>query len=451
MVDREHERARLQEAATEAPGLVVLRGRRRVGKSYLLNKTFEDHRFVYFQADEGDEREHLDLLATEIGRRQGAPLSFPTWDEALRYVGTLATGDTPLVVALDEYQWMRAAQPSLDSTIMRHFDRWVRDGTRILLIVSGSALTLMEGLLEGDKPIFGRAAYRPLLKPFDFRDAADFAPHLKSAEDHLKRYAVLGGTAQYQVWAGKRSLESILKARILAKDESLFEEPLQLIRGEDEIREPGTYYAILRAVSQGRTRHNEIGAATKVTSSALLSQRLRRLEQLGYLQERRPLRGNGTASWALADPYFAFWFRYVYPARSRLQSGRIDEVSAQVLSDLDNFMGPRFEQVCRDWAATYATHQALDAEIGAYWTRTHDVEVDVIAQTKKTVTALGTCKWSKNADAHVLDELIHARDAITGAGQASLWVFARGFHRSLVQRASADESVHLVRADELYG
>lgn len=450
VIDRLDEKARLERAADEAPQLVVMRGRRRVGKSYLLNRSFEGRRFVYFQADEGEERGHLDLFAAEAGRLVNAPLSFADWDAALDYVDSLGS-DAPLVVVLDEYQWLRKAQPQLDSKITRHFDRWERKKTPITLVVSGSALTLMEELLEGDKPMFGRAAHRPLIEPFDFRDAALFGSAKASSEEKLRRYGVLGGTAQYQVWAGHGSLQRVLKERILMKDESLFEEPLQLIRGEDEIREPGNYYAILRAIAQGETRFNEIEARSKISSGQLLTKRLNRLERLRYIEERNPIGGNGTSLWEIADPFFAFWFRYVYPSRSRLQRGRVDEVAKAITADLDNHMGRVFEHVCREWAARYsaADEFAEASEIGAYWTRTQDVEIDVVARAGKRYLALGSCKWSARADTHVLDKLKESRDKVRGASHATLFIFARGFHPALVKRAR-EEDVRLISSAELF-
>ena len=135
---------------------------------------------------------------------------------------------------------------------MRHIDRWERAGRPLTLVLSGSALTLMEELMEGNQPMFGRASDRRLLEPFDFRHAAQFASERLRAEEKLRRYAVLGGTPQYQVWAGRRPLRQVLAERILTRGESLYEEPLQLIRGEDEIREPGSYYALMRAVAGGQ-------------------------------------------------------------------------------------------------------------------------------------------------------------------------------------------------------
>lgn len=451
MVGRTTELARLERAADEPPQLVVMRGRRRVGKSFLVNRAFQDReRFLYFQADDGAERLHLDLIASECQRFSGAPVAFEDWDAALGYLGRLAE-DAPLVVALDEFQWMWFAQPALPSKIMRHFDDWSRRDVPICLVLAGSALSAMEELVEGDEPMFGRAAARPLIQPFDYRLAAEFGPAGATAEDALRRYAILGGTAQYQVWAGTGDLESVLKERVLARDESLFEEPLQLLRGERDLRDPGSYYGVMRAIATGSNQFSEIlQAAGKPTGNALNS-RLKRLEDLGYVELREPIASNGTKSYTLEDPYFRFWFRYVYPNRSRLQRGRIEEVYDDIVADLDNFMGPVFEAVCRDWAGRYASSGPLatSGQIGALWTRTHDIEIDVVGMTRQRYDALGSCKWSNHADGHDLDRLIKLRDGVRGAGAAPLFLFARGFHRSLLARADAGE-VTLVRAEDLY-
>jgi uncharacterized protein len=450
MIGRQDELERLRSAAAEAPQLVVMRGRRRVGKSYLLDRSFAEQRLVYFQADEGEVRGHLDFLAAELGRLVNAPVAFGDWNEALSSLDEQARRQ-PLVVVLDEFQWMLQAEPLLDSIVIRHFDRWERARIPITLVISGSALTMMEQLLEGDRPMFGRAGYRPFLQPFDYRDAALFASGSRSAAQKLLRYGVLGGTAQYQVWAGQASLREILKHRILTKNEPLFEEPLQLIRGESAIREPGNYYELLRAIARGATHFNEILHRSKISSGQLLTGRLDRLAKLRYIDERRPLGGNGSPSWSVSDPFFRFWFRYVYPNRSRLQRGRVEEVCEAILTDIDNHMGSVFEQVCRDWAGRYSADPQMAAaeDIGAYWTRTHNVEINLLARGRKGIVAVGSCKWSTRADTHDLDRLIELRGQIRGAGSAALYVFARDFHKSLVERAERD-GVRLVSADELF-
>jgi hypothetical protein len=138
-------------------------------------------------------------------------------------------------------------------------------------------------------------------------------------------------------------------------------------------------------------------------------------------------------------PLLPLRFRYVYPNRSRLQRGRVEDTCDAILADIDNHMGSIFEQVCRDWAGRFSADPQLAGaeEIGAYWTRTHDVEVDLVARGRKGIVAVGSCKWSRRADTHDLDRLIELRGQIRNAGSANPYVFARDFHKSLVERTRA--------------
>src|SRR5690349_5195694 len=162
MIDRDAEAATLRSAVQAAPALVVLIGRRRAGKSFLLARTLDGDRVVSFQGDEQGEAQHLALLAEEAGRRLigSTALSFGSWDAALTFFGEQAARE-PVTVVLDEFQWLKSAQPALDSIIQRHWDGWDRDGVPITLVLSGSALTMMERLLEQGAPLYGRATARP--------------------------------------------------------------------------------------------------------------------------------------------------------------------------------------------------------------------------------------------------------------------------------------------------
>lgn len=455
LIDRKLELGRLREAIANGPQLVVLRGRRRVGKSFLLVHATRPTRGVFFQADEQDERAHLDLLAREIAPllTPSVPLRFESWDEALATVGELGR-EAPLVVVLDEFQWLIAAQPSLESIVQRRWDEWQRDRVPVTLILSGSALRLMEGLLEPGAPLYGRADYRPLLRPLDYRDASLFASGRLSAESRLRRYAVLGGTPQYQVWAGKAGLSELIAARILSKGESLYEEPLHLLREEQEIRDPGTYFAVVREIAGGRTRTNQISNATRI-STPNLAKMLKRLEALGYLEARSPLSPRGPetrrTSYRLADPFFRFWFRFVFPNRSLLERGRVKEVLRIVERDMDTFMGLAFEDCCREWAGRFSADLLPPSQqLGSWWSRDGQTEVDVVGTSRRRYDLLASCKWTKAAPASALTQLIEQRDTLPRAGGAKLAIFARGFSSQLERRA-AEEDVTLIGVDRLFG
>ncbi len=454
LINRKRELDRLRKAIARPPQLIVMRGRRRVGKSFLLVHALPRSRGVFFQADEQTERAHLDLFAREVARLLGprVPLRFESWEEALETLAELAR-EQPLAVVLDEFQWMKAAQPSLDSVVQRHWDRWQREGTPVTLILSGSALRLMEQLLEPGAPLYGRADYRPLLLPLDFRDASRFGSSKLSAEQKLRRFAVLGGTPQYQVWAGEDALEELIAERILSKGESLYEEPLHLLREEQEIRDPATYFAIVRAIAAGRTRVNEISNATQIPTPNL-AKMLSRLEALGYLEARAPLGHKGPearrTSYRLADPFFRFWFRFVFPNRSLLERGRVKAVLKTVERDLDTFMGLAFEDCCRAWAGLHAGDSLpASQQLGSWWSRDGQTEIDVVGLSRGRYDLLASCKWDRRAPAATLSQLLAHRDAIGRAGSAHLAIFARGFAPEL-ERGASEEEVALIGLDRLF-
>ena len=453
IIDRIDERRRLEAAADGPPQLVVIRGRRRVGKSFLASAAFEGRRALFFQADEQDERGHLALLAREAAEIVPGrpPLRFDGWDEALAFLGEQAVQD-PLVVVLDEFQWLWDAQPALDSLIQRRWDEWQRARTPITLVLCGSSLVHMSRLLESARPLYGRADYRPLIMPLDYRWAAHFADS-DDAEALLRRYAVLGGTPQYQVWGGPGPILDVIERRILATGESLYEEPLHLLREERSIRAPGSYFEILRAVAAGATRHNEVAQQARVETAAL-SRMLGRLIDLGYLEMRAPLEPEGFAErrgvYRIRDPFFRFWFRYVLPNRSRLERGRVAEVRDAIAADMDTYMGLAFEDCCREWAGRYAQDLPTLTEIGSWWDRRGRTEIDIVGTAKGRYALVGSCKWDAVADARVLGRLMRDAEALgSRAGRARLAIFARGFDPDLIDRAER-EDVLLVSAAHLF-
>jgi AAA+ ATPase superfamily predicted ATPase len=455
MINRETEQAQLRAAQDGAPSLVVIMGRRRVGKSFLLAETLTGERVVSFQGDEQGEAQQLELLAEEAGRvLLGAPaLRFDDWEAALTFFGAQAA-QAPLTLVLDEFQYLWNSQAALDSIIQRHWDRWQRQGVPVTLVLCGSALSLMEKLLAHGSPLYGRATARPLITPLDYRFAAEFA-RTNDPERLLRRYAVIGGTPQYQVWAGQGELSTIIRERILTKGAPLYEDPLHLLREGEGIRDPGTYLSILAAIARGATHHNEIAQQAGITTGNL-SKKIERLEELGYVRPVFPIAADGREDrsvYQIADPFFRFWFRYVARNRSRLERGRVDEVLAEVMDDLDNLMGLAFEDCCRQWVGRYADEDRVGRpeQIGSWWSRDGSVEIDIVGVRRHRYQLLGSCKWRRTVDEDVLDQLYEHRAALGGsAARARLALFARdGFSDRVLERAN-DENLLLVTAADLF-
>jgi AAA+ ATPase superfamily predicted ATPase len=455
IVDRKRELTELRRLAAAPPALVVLRGRRRVGKSHLLRAAFSGGRLVSFQADEQSESGHLRLLAGEAARLLpgSPPLAFATWPDALAFFAAQAA-QGPLTVVLDEFQYLCRAQPALPSFVQRAWDEWQRSRVPILLVLSGSAISFMEGLLGQGAPLYGRADYRPLLLPLDYDAAAEFAPAGAPADALVERYAVLGGTPQYQVWAGGRAVPAIIRETALAKGAPLYEEPLNLLRAEEGIRDPGTYFAALLAIAQGQTGTGQIASRAQVAPS-VATRMLDRLRDLGYVEQRVPVdlkQERARAYWRIGDPYFRFWFRYVFPNRSRLERELVDDVAGEVLADLSTFVGHVFEDCCRDWVGRRSPVAGESIEVGAWWSRKGDAEIDVVAVGKDRHLLLGSCKWrERDVGESMLDQLYEHR-ALLGpkAARARLALFARSGFSPAVRARAQREDVLLVTAADLF-
>ncbi len=458
LVDRQEEMALLQEQRESVPSLVVLRGRRRVGKTFLLAHAFAGEGVVSYQADEQPRAVQLAAFAAEVARLLPGtpPLSFGSWDAAFEFLSSQAAV-RPLVVVIDEFQYACLSEPALASIIQRHWDGWDASGAPICLVLSGSALTFMEGLLSRDAPLHGRATFRPTIDPLDYRDARELAPASSSPQDLVERYAVIGGTPQYQIWAGRRPLRSVVCEAILRKGAPLYEEPLTLVREERGVRDPKRYFGVLAAIASGRTRNADIGSLLELPSSNVAAV-LERLAALGYLQERTPVTPSvrrRRGFWQISDPFFRFWFRRVAPNRSRLDRGEaIDAVWEQVAADLDTYVGRAFEDVCRHWLAHYSQiEEARTANaIGSWWSRDGHHEIDIACADRRQYTLFASCKWSRRAVGEdALDALLASRDAAEGrTASARLAIFARRGFTSSLQRRAAREDVLLLSAADLF-
>ena len=458
IVDRERELRLLRSTAENAPALIVLRGRRRVGKSFLLRVALSaTPRLISYQAEEEPRVLQLESFAAECARLvPGAPqLQFATWRDALAFLEAQARSSGPLVVVMDEFQRVAAQDKSIESVIQNAWDRWDQEHAPIVLVLSGSALGFMAGLLQGDKPTYGRSAYRPLLLPLSYRDVTPFGPQGATAVERLERYSVLGGTPQYQRWAGKRSLSAVIEDVILSPDAPLYDDPEHLIRAEDGVREPGPYFGVLEAIARGLTSPTTIGGRIGV-SAQLVTNYLNRLEVLGYIARVEPLEprsaGRVRAYWKISDPYFAFWFANVFPNRSRLSRGRIKEVAAEIKKQLPQIVSFVFEDCCREWVASHSDLGADATEVGSWWTRKSDTEIDVVALNNKGYTLLGSCKWlTRPVGTKPLDDLYHARATLgPKAAQAQLAIFSKNGFAEDLERRAAGEGVHLVDVSDLY-
>jgi hypothetical protein len=449
----------------------VLYGRRRVGKSELLLHFGERCRQLYFEASSGSRQDQLDDLSAELARFTGRPVyaeqPLQSWRAAFAaFAELLAEGQ--IMIVLDEFQFIARQEPEIGS-LLNGFAREHAGNADLLLCLSGSEIGFFEREVVGyGATSYGRRTGSLRLQPFPWSEIGAFTEGW-SIEDRIRAWAVFGGVPYYleQIDSAQPLTEAIRRS-ILYPDGLLREEPRFLLFQESRLRDPATYMSCLRAIAAGDTRLNEIAQRIGKSRSEEARPFLETLEEMGLVERRYPVtrRSGKKVAYAIADPYLRFWFRFVAPRESRLQSRALADryLADTVVPQLDKFVSEdAFERVCQDWLARELSEAA---EVGWWWgairrrengalrSRRHEADAVAVDAAGQTI-ALGSCKWpAAGNDDHVHDagelgKLERIRDEL-GAPEAHLYFFDRvGFSPRLHELDIERNDIHLVLAEQL--
>lgn len=457
--------------------MVVLYGRRRVGKTALALKFAEGKPLLYFTAKVQSDSLNLADFSRQIYEHFGIPAgagAFARWDDAFSFIAQHAASQH-LVLVFDEFPYAAQKNTSLLSTLQIAIDRKLAQ-TDIFLILSGSNQGFMEEKVLGDtamsrgeralgekNPLFGRRTAQIHLEPLGYLDAAKLLPHTEP-EELMRYYACFGGTPYYlsRIDEGL-SLAQNVEDLFFSPSGLLYDEPLTLLR--QEVREPSTYSSILDAVANGANRPqliaDRIGEERTSTTKYLNV-----LSSMGLIGKRAPF-GEPTARsrkgiYALKDPCFGFWYSFVQPRIDSIERGAGDLAAREVFrgNALDTYIGHWFETVCLDWLIAQARAGSLPIEatrFGSWWGAnpvTHERDdIDVIASDpleKKML--LGECKWCNEVN---VSEVVTALDLraslISGYESAGYAIFTKRPIASEVRGHFASRVQLFVSTNELYG
>jgi AAA+ ATPase superfamily predicted ATPase len=420
----------------DSPGKAVLvRGRRRVGKSRLIEVFLEraDVPHVYFTASTRSNEEELRLFAAEMasstlpGAALFADVVPGSWDAALRLLAAALPADRPSVVVLDELPYLTAADPGFEGTLQKLFDRELRRKP-VLLIGIGSDLAMMEALNSYGRPFHQRAAEMvvPPLSPLEVGEMLDL-----SAADAFDAYLVTGGLPLIcSEWPRRRGALAFLRAALRSPTSAL------LVSGERALAAefPAAAQAkvVLGAIAGGERTFTNVGRAAGGLPAASLSRALELLTDKRIVQAERPLStqpSRETRYW-VADPYLRFYLSFLERGLSDVERGRGDRVVAAIERSWTSWRGRAIEPVVRESLSRLAGVADLpeSAVWGGFWTRTNVPEVDLVAADRapiaRVVHAVGSIKWLERAPFNDADAgaLARVRSQVPGAGDATSMV-----------------------------
>ena len=439
---------------------MVVYGRRRVGKTALINEFCKDKPVIFFSALNASSEENLAALSKAIYERlqpeTEEPPVFPNYDAAFAEITRLSAKER-LVFVIDEYPYLAKAEGSISSRLQHIIDHIWQQG-KLFLILCGSSMSFMEYQVLGyESPLYGRRTAQFKIQALTYKEMTEFHPKLNKEEQALL-YGITGGIPHYiNKLEMEQNIDTALMENLFNSAGYLFEEPENLLK--QELREPAIYNSIISAIAGGASKLNEI--ATKVgLETGVCTKYMKVLQELGIIKKETPVtekQGKKTI-YVICDYFFRFWYRFVPRNTSAIQAGRVEQIyESAIRKNYPDYMGLVFEQMCREYLLRYEKNlPILLSEVGQWWgtdtRRKKEVQIDIVGtpvEGKEYI--IGSCKYKNEAIGIEELELLRDYAATFGYGtKYHYYIFSKGGFTEGLKRLEKQGEVRLVSLEEMY-
>jgi uncharacterized protein len=384
-----------ERAARGEPQLAVVWGRRRVGKTYLLSHFAEQKRALYFTATRQDSddrqlRRFAERLREQLGEevRDIAPDTFPDWEAALRFVARLAE-QAPLLLVIDEAPRLTGGPTDFADLVSATWENLIRQ-QRLMLVLSGSAVAVMEEMLGPQGGLHRRATVERRMDPFPFIDARAFQPDLQPAE-FVEAYAACGGYPLHlRRWSVDRDTDANLRELAFTPGGVLLRDAPDILSEDLDWR--GGYERVLGAMAVGARRRSRIASRAQQRIDYTLD----RLRRAGYVRMVRPIGAGGSSDpiYEIADDYLAYWFSVLRDDADLIEGGQGGAVQRRAAGRWQTHVARIFEAEAREHTKRLVLAGTLppDAIVGRWW-RDETAEIDVLALVDDSPVLIGECRW----------------------------------------------------------
>lgn len=421
-LDRVDEVAMLNEfVARKGAQLVMMYGRRRVGKTTLLIRWAEQTNLsVLYWVAKRDTKEAMMLSLAQAIYNWEHDLDFNSvalrpqnWEEVFAMLAQ-ALGNKRAIVILDELPYILEQDSSFGTHLQAAWDHLLKQSQSIVLL-SGSHIGMLTNLTTYHAPLYGRLTAQFPLYPLRFQDARYFINRY-DLEKQLAVYAILGGVPAYlEHWNDQQSIAQNIERLFLQRTGWFRNEPQVLISDLTQ-RESISYGAIIKAIADGYHSRGDIASHAAIPSTNL-SHYLPRLIELHLIERRIPattplakLKTTTTARYYLSDHFLRFYYRFVDPNLHLIERGLSNRLRQMVSDHLRVFVAYAFEDICREWVMAQGEENKglpfLPDNVGSHWSK--HVQIDVVAiNWPNRQLLLGECKWGdRSVGKNILSELV---------------------------------------------
>ena len=439
---------------------LVMYGRRRVGKTTLLQEFAKGKEAVFFPAREKNDALNLHDFSQLVQiKYDGAFIaSFEGWKDAFEYIDRKTTKRTLIII--DEFPFIAEENPSVKSILQHAIDHLWKNNRNIFLILCGSSVSFMETDIMGSKsPLHDRQTSSMEVTPFDYYDSSLFYPRY-SNEQKLTAYGILGGVPRYlEAFDDSLSIENNIADKIIKKGSYLNEEPSNLLKAE--LREPNVYNSILSAIATGRSRVQEMAdylheENTKVSKYLTILQTMRLVEKVVPCGEGANSR---KGIYRLTDNFFRFWFRFEFTNNAYYEMLGAKAASKEIMDGLSDYMGEAFEGICKEYFVRRAKKGDLPFvpyKMGKWWGNNpyikeqDDVDLLMLDKTGKKGIFV-ECKYTNSKMPHKeYDDLKNAMLAFPDLEEKYMYFVSKsGYEASVIRHAREDGAV-LLTLDDLF-
>ena len=421
-VGRHQELEQLNQAYQENDfQFTVIYGRRRIGKTSLINEFLKDKKAIYYVALEENAEDNLkrfsDAISIFKNTDQGGKEKFANFEECFKEITRLAQKQRVILV-IDEFPYLAKAYPTISSMLQSYIDHEFKE-TNLFLILCGSSMSFMERQVLGyQSPLYGRRTLALKLEPFKLSEAHEMLPKL-SKEDAFIINTVCGGVPQYLSYmSDSMSVADNIKKNFLSKSGRLFDEPNNLL--QQELRDPTNYNSIINAIASGASKHSKIAQSAHLQTGPLTTY-LNNLIDLGIVEKKLPVTEQKKSRsknivYRICDGMFRFWYTFVGKQADLIERGLTDLAWVKVQKNLSDFMGPEFEKYSQDFMWSQDMNEKIVPNpfihLGNWWgtdKRTHQqVELDIVGFSDDERDGyFGECKWKNELISRsVLEKLI---------------------------------------------
>ena len=399
----------------------VIYGRRRIGKTSLINEFLKDKKAIYYVALEENAEDNLkrfsDAISILKNTDQGGKEKFANFEECFKEITRLAQ-EQRVILVIDEFPYLAKAYPTISSMLQSYIDHEFKE-TNLFLILCGSSMSFMERQVLGyQSPLYGRRTLALKLEPFKLSEAHEMLPKL-SKEDAFIINTVCGGVPQYLSYmSDSMSVADNIKKNFLSKSGRLFDEPNNLL--QQELRDPTNYNSIINAIASGASKHSKIAQSAHLQTGPLTTY-LNNLIDLGIVEKKLPVTEQKKSRsknivYRICDGMFRFWYTFVGKQTDLIERGLTDLAWVKVQKGLSDFMGPEFEKYSQDFMWSQDMNEKIVPNpfihLGNWWgtdKRTHQqVELDIVGFSDDERDGyFGECKWKNEPISRsVLEKLI---------------------------------------------